>query len=246
VPFTPAHVAAVLPLRRSGLPFAALACGAIAPDLPFYLVAFDQPMRGRHTHSVLGTLLSVPIGMLFWLALRAAAEPMRALAPASWRARLRTVATPRWTWTVIPALWVGAVTHVAWDQWTHAYGWPVRRIAALRAETPLGLQVHEVLQQLSTLVGLSVLAVVVARWSRRTAPAAAGPAASRRWRLGYAAAAVLVPVAAAVWLARDVDGTRRALTRAVEGAVFGLVVVTAAYAVGWHLAQRRPARRREG
>jgi hypothetical protein len=243
VPFTPAHIAAVLPLRRSPLPFAALACGAVAPDLPYYLVAFDQPLRGAHTHSLRGTLVSVPIAVLFWLALRVSARPVGDLAPESWRGRLRTVATPAWTWTVVPAAWVGAVTHVAWDHWTHSYGWPVRHLAALRVETPLGLQVHEVLQQLSTLFGLSVLAVVLTRWHRRTPPAEPSSGVPARWRLLVLAAGVAVAAAVSVWLAHDEEGTRRALTRAVEGVVFGVLVVTAVYVVGWHVARARSRQR---
>jgi hypothetical protein len=243
VPFTPAHLAAVLPLRRTPLPFAALACGAVAPDLPYYLVAFDQPLRGTHTHSLSGTLVSVPIALLLWLAVRVGARPIADLAPESWRARLRTVPTPRWHWAVLPATWVGALTHVAWDHWTHAYGWPVRRIAALRVETPLGLQVHEVLQQLSTLFGLSVLAVVLMRWHRRTAPAEPSDGVPTRWRVLVFASAVVVATAVSVWLAHDEEGTRRALTRAVEGAVFGVVVVTAVYVLGWHVGRARAAHR---
>jgi hypothetical protein len=137
---------------------------------------------------------------------------------------------------------------VAWDHWTHAYGWPVRRISALRAETPVGVPVYDLLQQASTFLGVSVIAVALLRWRARAPVASAGECGlSRRSRAGVLAATVLFAGALAFWLTRDVAGTRPALTRALEAAVFGVVVALAAYVLGWRLSRARggsrPARR---
>lgn len=60
MPFTPAHVAAVLPLRgRWGLPFAALAAGSMSPDLPYFL---PFTLTRAATHSIWSVPLAVMIG----------------------------------------------------------------------------------------------------------------------------------------------------------------------------------------
>ena len=68
MPFTPTHVAAIIPvafLGRRWFPFSALAIGAMVPDLPLYLPgALDYQV----THSPAGLVaICLPVGILCFL-----------------------------------------------------------------------------------------------------------------------------------------------------------------------------------
>lgn len=91
MPFTPSHVAAVLPLARTGLPPAALVVGSVAPDLPYYL---PLPVAAATTHGPAGLWLDVLLGgavlVVYAYVLR---PPLHALAGA--RTRFPRVRAPR-------------------------------------------------------------------------------------------------------------------------------------------------------
>lgn len=76
MPLTPAHVAAVLPLRgRWNLPFAALAAGSMSPDLGYFL-PFSSRMPRHATHSVVGIVTwDLLFGVAMWLVWRWAVPP---------------------------------------------------------------------------------------------------------------------------------------------------------------------------
>ncbi len=62
MPFTPSHVAAILPLARAPLPAAGLAIGSMVPDLP-YFVPIGIPRE--YTHSLIGGLTAdLPMGLV--------------------------------------------------------------------------------------------------------------------------------------------------------------------------------------
>ncbi|MCH8629189.1 DUF4184 family protein [Arsenicicoccus piscis] len=157
MPFTLAHPAAVLPLRRTGLPMLALVAGSVAPDLVLFVhvgVSYHQ------THSLVGVLTwDVLIGVLLaaawvWLLW----GPLVDAAPGSLRDRLphphRT--GPRWWLIAVPTFAIGAATHVLWDSFTHVDGWWVQRAQWLRDGTP---PVYKLSQYASGAVGLAIIAV---------------------------------------------------------------------------------------
>ncbi|MFI0978872.1 DUF4184 family protein [Streptomyces sp. NPDC021093] len=136
MPFTLSHAAAVLPgIRRDGTgrgPFlaSALVAGSFAPDLTYYAASVvpGGMAFGDFTHSLPGILTvdvvctAVLVGL--WLLVRA---PLVALLPRGWQGRVYgTVRGARWDGAsvslagrfVLSAV-VGAVTHVAWDLFTH-------------------------------------------------------------------------------------------------------------------------------
>jgi len=115
--------------------------------------------------------------------------PSLAIAPIWLRRRL--VSEPwqkAWTIGVVASCLVsaaiGALTHLGWDGFTHAQGFVTRQVPALH--TPIDVPVlgelalHRVLQYASSVIGLVVLAVVVARMLRRR-PAIELPAVARLW-----------------------------------------------------------------
>jgi hypothetical protein len=124
VPITPAHVAAVLPVRHllPRLPTSALVIGSCVPDFA-YLVRD----AGRPVHDLPSLVtFAVPLGLLFFVALEAVVLP--ALAQAAPRfftpGRLPSTASG-WALAAVGVL-VGAALHLAWDGFTHDWLWPAR------------------------------------------------------------------------------------------------------------------------
>jgi hypothetical protein len=169
MPFTLAHPAAVLPLRRLRLMRTVpLIIGAMTPDVPYYL-----PWRiAKHlpdvTHTLLGTItLDLPIGLLLLLCVWLLRAPL--VAPLGPRARARCAAAIErfgsrpLNWVLAPlSILVGAWTHLAWDSFTHADGWMVQRIPALSAPVSFFSytgQLCHVLQYACSVFGLAVLAI---------------------------------------------------------------------------------------
>src|ERR1700722_8650732 len=87
MPFTPAHIAAVLPFRRSQLIWSALVVGAIAPDLEYFLRMSPQ---GRYGHTLAGLFLfTLPMGLVvLWLFHTYVKPPFIALMPERLQRRL--------------------------------------------------------------------------------------------------------------------------------------------------------------
>jgi len=201
MPFTFAHPAAVLPLRRfKYLQTAPLIIGSIAPDLPYYVPArFNRLML--ETHTVPGSLwLDVPIGLVVLLFGYLLRRPLTALMTPRARAlclrSLERLRSQRLCWLSAPlAVFVGTWTHLLWDSFTHDNGWMVRRVAALSAPITLGAYTGtmcHVLQYVSSVAGLLVLAI----WYRRLPTPAAEPTDAAAVPSGQVAILLLVVTAA--------------------------------------------------
>ncbi|MDI5970314.1 DUF4184 family protein [Streptomyces sp. SL13] len=186
MPFTPSHVAAVLPaLRGSGsggvrgrgpLVAAALVAGSLAPDVPFFA---DSVLPGCHrlgrvTHGTAGVLVVDPLLAVAltvgWAAVR---RPVIGLLPAATAGRVtrafggpphhvphRDVYGLAWFWASAA---LGAGTHVVWDAFTHGGRWGVRRFPVLDHEVA-GVPLHHWAQYASSAAGLAL----VATWTSRT------------------------------------------------------------------------------
>jgi hypothetical protein len=177
MPFTVSHVVAVLPLRRSRLPTAALVAGSLSPDLPLFI---PWPADTNYTHTLVGTVIADPIAGLFLLAvwhqlLRPAIPRM---APTELRRRIASRPAqaqgdrPQGIRGIV-ALWaglvIGALTHVGWDAFTHHQLWGPTHLPWLNRQFG-PLPWYEWAQHLSSLLGLIVLAFVAVSWWRRNTP----------------------------------------------------------------------------
>jgi hypothetical protein len=166
MPFTLAHPAAILPLRRFRfLQTVPLIIGSAVPDLPYFVpnrVARFFP----DTHTLYGSLFTcVPLGTAVLILLLVFREPLTALlgARARWlllRSLERFHERPM-SWPIaLLSILIGAWTHIAWDSFTHETGWTTARVAALSAPVSVfgwDTATSHLLQYLSSVFGLVVL-----------------------------------------------------------------------------------------
>lgn len=200
LPFTPAHTVAILPLRRvlgRRTIVSALAVGSVVPDFHYF---FPLGPSRFDSHSLSGLVVfCLPVGVLAWLIWHLLAAPLvQALAPGFVRRRLDPAAfagrlPAGGPLAVGLAILIGALTHLAWDAFTHpgrATAWWPALSTPLASAGGYTLHVYGVLQHVSTLLGFAVLARV---WARRPSHVnAAPPVAARSPWLRVALAVLLV------------------------------------------------------
>ena len=168
MPFTFAHPAAILPLRRSRfLQTVPLIIGSMVPDAPYFF-PWGVARYLLETHTLSSSfLVDVPLGMAFLIATLLLKEPLTILLGA--RARytcLRSIERfherpLHWPIALFSIL-IGAWTHIAWDSVTHQTGWTAERVAALSAPVSIfgwDTETSHLLQYLSSVFGLVVLAL---------------------------------------------------------------------------------------
>lgn len=262
MPFTPTHILAVVPFAaaRSGwLPFAALAIGAMVPDIPIFLpdaAGLVGWSYGR-THSVPGLISAdLPLGLIGYLVfVGLLRRPLVALLPDGWQSRCadlvrRPVPRTVGTWLrVAAAVVLGAATHLLWDSFTHRGRWGVELIPWL--DTPAlrlaGRDVpgYKVAQYGSTLVGLPVLATLAARWLQRQVPRPVEPSARllRGGRGAVLLALVAIAAGAGLWAGRlpSLSPYER-LGRGIAGGGLALGLDIVVYAIGFEALARRAGR----
>lgn len=194
MPFTVSHAVVALPFARAPLPAAAIAIGAMTPDLPLFLRGTPLTYQLTHTNLVVSTLVAALLLVLWYALLRPA---VRSLSP-SWLAERLPVdwdrqAVPEWgarrpAWLssvlMLVSLLAGVASHIAWDAFTHEGRWGTRLFPALdeRWGPLMGLKW---LQYGSSAFGLIVLAIAAVVWLRRRTPAAVetglAPVVRRLW-----------------------------------------------------------------
>ncbi|WP_426107084.1 DUF4184 family protein [Massilia sp. TSP1-1-2] len=180
MPFTLCHPALVIPLHRhagrlTSLP--GLVIGSMAPDFVYFC---SLGVTGKFSHSVPGILIyCVPAGAavlaIYYALMR---EPLLAWLPQALSSRMeQQVPTPwysaRAVRIVLISLIIGAASHIFWDAFTHADTPIVHRFSLFRSFITVGghdIALFKVLQQVSNLLGLIVIASYIVAWCRRTAP----------------------------------------------------------------------------
>jgi len=246
MPWTFAHPAAVIPLRRlcpTPLNFAALTIGALTPDLGYYVGLFRL---ATHAHTLLGSVLvCIPTGLLLLVCFYFARRPLWHLLPQPHRtlleplvskpapARLRELALA--TISILIGVW----THVVWDSFTHRSGWVVVKYPVLQEPviTLGGIQLapYYLLQHLSTLVGIVVLVSAYHAWLQRGGSKSVFLFRPEdRWR--YASLASLLLLSAAIAVPLGVSAAQRfegyeavrvfVFRTAVYGAAFFITLIS--------------------
>lgn len=239
MPFTVAHVMAVLPPvrwhARLRLDPTCLVIGSMAPDFEYFA---RGEQVSRFSHSMVGIVTwNIPVTLLLavlWHFL--VKDPVMTALPARvapvfgrpWRERWNAVAV---LGLVVSAA-LGALTHLVWDGVTHESGMFVRRIPELTqvyvvpviGEMPL----HRIIQHTSTLIGLAVLTVYVAAEIWRH-PAQAAPSASRtRVRLVFAGCLGVAVALMAYRLRRmHLSDPGSVIAGCISGILIGTIVASA-------------------
>ncbi len=177
MPFTLAHTAAALPLRRSRLILSALIVGTMAPDFEYYVRL--RP-GGGWGHTILGAFgLSLPLGLaVLWLFHTFAKAPIVALLPDGVQCRLGPSLQPfqflgiRRFLLIVLSLLVGIATHLLWDAFTHSRSRLYHHFRFLHGNVPLfvlhPMPLYAFLQMFSSVAGVLILFLWIRAWYRTT------------------------------------------------------------------------------
>jgi hypothetical protein len=188
MPFTPSHAVVALPFVRTPLVPAAIAVGAMSPDLPLFVRI--APLQYGRTHAFEWLPVTVLLALALLLVWRCVLRPAaRELSPRWLAARLPgewdqgALPTLRETFGVVgdagstallpPAAWrtvvlvasllVGVVSHIVWDLFTHEGRWGVALVPALSEEWG-PLPGYKWLQHGSSVIGLTIIGVWMLLW----------------------------------------------------------------------------------
>ncbi|MCA2223244.1 DUF4184 family protein [Nonomuraea aurantiaca] len=247
VPFTPSHIAAVLPLvssplfRRLANPWA-LAIGAMVPDLPIFLPFLPDYTDWHSWHGVVTTDLAAVLILLalFHLFFR---EPLISLLPPAFAGRAATLLPPRLRDlpAVLAGALIGAASHVLWDSFTHTTG-PAEWGAWLDVSVFGVIRLFRLLQYTSSVVGLAI--VVWWAWRGLTRMGAATVPDRLRLHMGVRRAVLALCMAGTVagaflWPMVDEPvpelGMPSLITKVGAGTLVGLCLVLSCYAAVWQV-----------
>lgn len=180
MPFTPSHAVIALPFVRTPLVPAAIATGAMTPDLPLFTRGF--PLAYGQTHDPLwlpATMLIALALLLVWrCVIRPAAgdltpTPIAARLPMEWGrgagASLRETVAPRGAAMLAASLAIGVLSHIVWDLFTHEDRWGTRAFPWLESSWG-ALPAYKWLQHGSTVLGLAIIGIWIVVWLARRMP----------------------------------------------------------------------------
>lgn len=199
MPFTPSHAVVALPFVRTPLVPAAIAVGAMTPDLPLFVRGL--PLHYGRTHDFAWIPATVVLALVLLLVWRSLLRPaVRELSPTWLAARLpgewdrgalgsardtlsiaavRESGLPqRWRVSIrgltllLVSLFIGVVSHIVWDLFTHEGRWGVSAVPALDQHWG-PLLGFKWLQHGSSVIGLVVLGIWAVVWIMRRPTAAA-------------------------------------------------------------------------
>ena len=247
MPFTPSHIAAVLPLissprlRRWANPWA-LTIGAMVPDLPIFLPFLPDYSDWHSYYGVLTIDLAAVLILLglFHLLFR---DPLISLLPPAFAGRAATLLPPRLRDlpAVVSGALIGAASHVLWDSFTHSTA-PGEWGSWLGVSVFGVLRLFRLLQYTSSVVGLAI----VVWWAWRGLTRMSAATVPTRLRIHSAlrrAVLVLCTVGtvagAFLWPLVDEPNPRLGMasvvTKVGAGTLVGLCLVLTCYAVVWQV-----------
>lgn len=180
MPFTVSHGAAVLPFQKicpRFLILSGLLIGSFAPDLCYFI---NQLQWGAPGHTWKGTFtVCIPLGLSAWFLAFLLRKPFAAQLPSPHREYWLQQASEHplyqdpvlFLGKLILSIWLGSLTHLIWDSFTHANGvfgrlsWVQPQLFQVKSYR---FHVYNLLHHLSSLVGLACLAFAYRQWSIRT------------------------------------------------------------------------------
>lgn len=184
MPFTASHALVALPFIRTPLVPAAIAIGAMAPDLPLFVRGVGLNYSFTHTFgNVLWTAsLAFMLFLLWRVVLRPAVPQLTPLwvarrLPEEWSdggavaaGRAVGVGEKRWYPLLLAVSFViGVLSHIAWDLFTHEGREGVELLPGLDAMWG-PLPGFKWLQHGSSVLGLAIIGIWALLWLRRRRP----------------------------------------------------------------------------
>ena len=182
MPFTLAHPAAILPLKRYCprlLSFSALVIGSMTPDVGYCFWRYNLDSL---SHRFVGSFIfCLPVGIVMMLMLQLLRNPAVNLLPARQRQVFlplcqKSLGSPL---VILISLLLGAWTHLLWDSFTHAQGWLVVHLPVLQIHLVSvrghNFELCHLLWYTSSFIGVAWLCFDYERW-RQTRDATARPA----------------------------------------------------------------------
>jgi Domain of unknown function (DUF4184) len=160
MPFTLAHPIAALPLwlaSRKQLNLLGLMVGTIVPDLAYFLAlrpieSFGHTLPGALTQGLLEGLI------LFGIVRYGLMRPLLTIMPQMIAQRCQRFCAANqfnlaYLIILVISIWLGAISHIIWDSFTHPMGWAVQHWVWL--QYAIGrLPIYKLLQYGSGLFGL--------------------------------------------------------------------------------------------
>jgi hypothetical protein len=209
MPFTVSHVAAVLPAYRQLSRWQLFSAAVIGSMVPDFGMIFRWPADREQTHGLMALFtFCLPVGLISYWSLQCLVKPaVIQVLPDRAFARLQA-AHPQvrisdwraWFWAGL-AIIGGALTHLAWDGFTHENARGVRMFPMLLEYGPdingQPVQLYGWLQLASSVVGLLVVMAALVVWMHH-APKIGGalPRRLAAWeRVMWGAIYLLIPIA---------------------------------------------------
>jgi hypothetical protein len=226
MPFTPSHAVVALPFIRTPLVPAAIAIGAMTPDLPLFVRGL--PLHYGRTHDFAWLPATFVLALVLLVVWRCVLRPaVRELSPTWLAERLpgewdrgalaalretfgvtRQVAPGeqrRWRVSfadlalLLVSLLLGVLTHIVWDLFTHEGRWGVAAVPALAEQWGPFLG-YKWLQYGSSAAGVVILAVWAVLWLRGRDTGAPPRRVLASWvRVLWVVSLPLILVAAWLW-----------------------------------------------
>ena len=232
---------------------AALAAGSVSPDLLYFLPVAGVPRWVPDTHAAQGVVTTdLLLGISAWIVWRLLSPPLRELCPEGIRGRWSLPRPTRVWWVLVPiGVMIGAVTHVVWDEFTHAGRFGDMHVWWLAADyvSPIGpMPGYRYAQFLSGLVGLMIVVWVGWRQPCRHGYLSRAPIAARAapWVVlgGGLVGGLARLIAAASATTEPSLLTFAAVTGAMGGGGFALMLLASVTGLGLSRAGVATSRRR--
>jgi hypothetical protein len=174
MPFTPAHVSIVLPFLKYDKRYVSatgLIIGSMAPDFEYFL---RMNVEGTMGHTFWGLLyFDVPVAIFFAFVFhKIVRHNLIVNLPAFLQLRFKSLLQfnfpqyfRRYFYVFIISAWLGALSHVFWDSFTHFNGYFVRHIPFMKTLfvkfSGTRYPIWFILQHVSTIIGLLILSLYV-------------------------------------------------------------------------------------
>ena len=222
----------------------ALVIGSMTPDMHF-LMPFH--VGREETHSFAGLFwFCLPAGFFSYLAFHLLLKlPLFSLLPYDVAVRLAifvrpSALLPKVPWVgVVFSIFVGALTHIAWDALTHGDTFGFRSLGFLRVLvlSPGGYPVYvcDLLQGASSVIGMGLLGHWSLNWLRSASPEALPIHLTNAGRKFMFASIVFSALVAMVSGVRPRSGSAfEILSKIVSSEMTAMLIPVLIYALAWH------------